>query len=109
LDRYLSSLVPPVFSSKQHDCGGTMFPPLDKLENTGITLDDLENNTKIPPAWRDKTNILWTMASLFISGLVRTVPSPIFAPDNRPRVRVLLHHFTAYKDSSIPSKSSLCS
>ena len=69
LDRCLSSLVPPVFSKRQ-DCAGNMFPPLDKLENTGSTLDDLENNTKIPPAWRDRTGILWTMVSFFIDILV---------------------------------------
>jgi hypothetical protein len=72
LDRYLSSLVPPGFASKGQDCGGVMFPPLDKLENTGVTLDDLENNAKIPPAWRDRTGILWTVGFFFIDVLVRT-------------------------------------
>ena len=96
LDRYLSSLVPPVFSSKKQE--GPIFPPLQKLENTGITLDDLEHNAKIPPAWRDRTGILWTIVSSFISVLVCTTRSTTASPaNNYSRVRVLLHHFIACK------------
>lgn len=105
LDRYISSLVPPVFS-KGKDCEGNMFPPLDKLESTGSTLDDLENNTKIPHAWRDRTGILWTMVSFFIDILVCTTSSYNLSPaNNRPRDQVLLHHFIACRDLSIRYKS----
>jgi len=86
LDRYISSLVPPVFS-KGRDCEGNMFPPLDKLESTGSTLDDLENNTKIPHAWRDRTGILWTIVSFFIDILVCTTSSTISPAYNRPGIK----------------------
>ena len=108
LDRYLSSLPPPVFPSTGRDSEGSIFPPLDKLENTGITLDDLENNTKIPPAWRDRTGILSTMVSSFISILVCTIQHTVFPSDNQPRVQARLHHSTAYKVSSTLYKYLHC-
>ena len=79
LDQYLSSLPPPVFPSSGRDSEGSIFPPLDKLEATGITLDDLENNTKISPAWRDRTGILSTIVSSFISLLVCTIQSTMLS------------------------------
>lgn len=74
LDQYFSSLRPPPFSMKQVDGKGIMFPPLDQLERTGLSLDDLVSNTKVPPLWRDRTSILWTIASFLIDLLVCFVP-----------------------------------
>jgi hypothetical protein len=74
LDQYFSSLRPPPFFLKQVDGKGIMFPPLDQLERTGLSLDDLVSNTKVPPLWRDRTSILWTVASFLIDLLVCFVP-----------------------------------
>jgi len=74
LDQYLSSLKPPSFFLKQVDGKGIMFPPLDQLERTGLSLDDLVSNTKVPPLWRDRTSILWKITSFLIDLLVCFVP-----------------------------------
>ena len=74
LDQYFSSLRPPSLFLKQVDVKGIMFPPLDQLERTGLSLDDLVSNTKVPPLWRDRTSILWTITSFLIDLLVCFVP-----------------------------------
>lgn len=70
LDQYLASVKPPPFSTKHVDTKGIMFPPLDRLEKTGLSLDDLVSNTKIPPIWRDRTSILWKATSFMVDLLV---------------------------------------
>ena len=70
LDRYLASIVPPSFSARQSQGGGHAFPPLEQLAKTGLSLDDLENNSKIPSAWLDRTSIFWTGVTSLIDLLV---------------------------------------
>ncbi|KJA29472.1 hypothetical protein HYPSUDRAFT_32950 [Hypholoma sublateritium FD-334 SS-4] len=67
LDRYLSSLPPPRLGDEDNDDNGTMFPPLDQLAKTKKSLDDLESNSIVAPAWRNSTSIINTAANLLIS------------------------------------------
>jgi len=101
LDEHLASLTPPVILIKD---GGTgdMFPPLDRLEKIGLSVDDLETNVTVPPAWRNRTSILGTALNAIIGFLVRVTMllrklelclTPV------TRVPVLLRRSTAYKAS----------
>lgn len=70
LDQYLASIVPPSFAARQSQGRGDMFPPLEQLAKTGFSLDDLENNSKIPSAWLDRTSIFWTGVTSLVDLLV---------------------------------------
>ncbi|GLB36113.1 hypothetical protein LshimejAT787_0304010 [Lyophyllum shimeji] len=54
LDKLLSSLSPPEF----RDGSGGMFSPMDKLVESGMSLDDLEANSSVTPAWRNRKTLL---------------------------------------------------
>ncbi|KAF5385209.1 hypothetical protein D9615_001490 [Tricholomella constricta] len=55
LDKHLSSLPLPDFTS---DRSGAMFSPMDKLAESGKSLDDLESNSSVAPAWRNRKTLL---------------------------------------------------
>ncbi|KAF8961003.1 hypothetical protein BDZ97DRAFT_1830853 [Flammula alnicola] len=57
LDRYLASLSPP-FLGGEHG-----------LAKTGLSLDDLENNSTIAPVWRNRSSILGASVNFLIGFL----------------------------------------
>lgn len=68
LDKYISSLPIPEFSSSSRTKGDAKqkkFMPLDRLEMTGRSLESLETNYQTKPTWRNSKSIL--------SGLVNVV------------------------------------
>src|SRR6267154_1208998 len=69
LDKYISSLPLPAFSSRisriRADTKREKFVPLDRLASTGRSVEALETNYKRKPAWRN--------CNLILAGLVNTV------------------------------------
>ncbi|SRR6266403_1103057 len=68
LDKYISSLPLPAFSSHSRtnpDAKRVKFLPLDRLASTGTSIESLETNYKEKPSWRNR--------SLILGGLVNTV------------------------------------
>jgi hypothetical protein len=68
LDKYISSLPLPAFSSRSRTKADTKrekFVPLDRLASTGRSIESLETNYKGKPAWRN--------CNLILGGLVNTV------------------------------------
>lgn len=57
LDGYLSTLPTPSFSRGSEN-KETMFPPMDQLARTGLSLENLEANGSSAPLWRNRTTIL---------------------------------------------------
>ncbi|KAJ7630901.1 hypothetical protein FB45DRAFT_833713 [Roridomyces roridus] len=62
LDAYLSKITPPSFSGKEP----TMFPPMERLAQSGSTIEDLEYNFKIAPWYRNRDTILGSALSLVL-------------------------------------------
>jgi len=57
LDNHISSLPAPEFTKwkgKGKDKDVPIFPPMEQLVASKRTIDDLEHNSTITPAWRDK-------------------------------------------------------
>lgn len=52
--------------------GHNMFPPLDMLSASGISIDDLEHNAARPPAWKDRNTIFGVIVSAFLGVTVRS-------------------------------------
>ena len=68
LDKYISSLPLPAFSSHSRTKAYTKrekFVPLDRLASTGRNIESLETNFKGEPGWRNR--------NLILGGLVSTV------------------------------------
>ena len=68
LDKYISSLPLPAFSSHSRTKPHTKrekFVPLDRLASTGWSVESLQTNYKRKPAWRN--------CNLILGGLVNTV------------------------------------
>ncbi|KAJ3557737.1 hypothetical protein NM688_g1304 [Phlebia brevispora] len=66
VDKYISSLPAPSFPSF-HPSGQKLFPPLDRLEASGRSLDDLEHNAQIPHWWQSRNKYFGALASLILS------------------------------------------
>ncbi|KAF8168145.1 hypothetical protein B0H34DRAFT_48390 [Crassisporium funariophilum] len=58
LDEYLASFPARAFGDEDCKTSQGMFPPMDQLAKTGLSLDDLETNSKVAPAWRNRKSIL---------------------------------------------------
>ena len=67
LDEYLALLPPPVII---RDRSETMFMPMEKLAKANLSLDDLENNSIVPPFWRDRSLIFGRLLSYLLAILV---------------------------------------
>jgi hypothetical protein len=66
LDKYISSLPLPTFSSRSRTEADTKkFVPLDRLASTKRSIESLETNYKEKPSWRN--------CNLILGGLVNTV------------------------------------
>lgn len=66
LDAYISALPAPSFPSFDSK-NQAIFPPLDRLEASGKTLDDLEHNSLIPSWWQNRNTYFGSLASIFLS------------------------------------------
>ncbi|KAF8078666.1 hypothetical protein FPV67DRAFT_71140 [Lyophyllum atratum] len=62
LDRILSSLPLPAF----HDNSKAMFSPMNKLAESGKSLDDLETNKTVAPAWRNRKTLLGSTVNIVL-------------------------------------------
>ena len=78
LDKHLSSLPAPEFTKwKRKGKVIQMFPPMEQLAASNRTIDDLEHNSTVTPAWRD-SNFWFSLANNAVIGvlvrlLVRTL------------------------------------
>ena len=74
LDNYIASLPGPSFPSfpeaKQSSSSG-FFPPLDRLEASGKTLDDLEHNAQVPHWWQNRNKLFGAFTTLSLAITVR--------------------------------------
>lgn len=69
LDKYISSLPLPAFSSRSRTRADTKrgkFVPLDRLASTGRSIGSLETNYKRKPAWRNCNLILGGMVNAIV-------------------------------------------
>ena len=73
LDHYLTSVPPSPLGRDNNDNSGDMFPPLDQLAKTGLSIDDLEANSTIAPVWRNPVSILGSLQNVMIGLLVSLV------------------------------------
>ena len=72
LDKYLSSLPAPDFTKwkgKGKEKDVPMFPPMEQLAASKRTIDDLEHNSTIAPAWQDR-NFWFSLAKDAVIGVV---------------------------------------
>ncbi|KAF8898790.1 hypothetical protein BD779DRAFT_1430682 [Infundibulicybe gibba] len=65
LDKHLESIPPPPWLSGDFS-GRGVFPPMDKLLKLGLSLDDLEANSAVAPAWRNRKGILGSAVNLVL-------------------------------------------
>ncbi|KAG9222767.1 hypothetical protein CCMSSC00406_0004681 [Pleurotus cornucopiae] len=65
LDKYLSNLPMPSFSQHRHGII-EMFLPMQKLADSGRTIDDFEANSKVAPAWRNRKTILGSAVNIIL-------------------------------------------
>lgn len=70
LDKYLSNLPMPSFSQRRHGII-EMFLPMQKLADSGRTIDDFEANSKVAPAWRNRKTILGSAVNIILGFTVR--------------------------------------
>jgi hypothetical protein len=85
LDNYIASLPKPEFlennrgkgkdkdESKEQETPGdpAMFPPMERLAKSGLSLDDLEANNVKLPFWKNRKTILGSSLNVVIGFLVR--------------------------------------
>lgn len=76
LDRYISRLPPSALPSlpprgKGKDKYYSMFPPMDRLEATGRTIEDLENNSVVASWWNNRNSILSSLVNGALGVTVR--------------------------------------
>ena len=72
LDKYLAALPMPKFTKwkgKGKEKDVSMFPPMEKLAASKLTIDDLELNSTVLPAWRDR-NFWFSLASNAVIGIL---------------------------------------
>lgn len=73
LDKYISSLPLPAFSSRSRTKADTKrkkFVPLDRLASTGRSIESLETNYKGKPAWRNCNLILGDLVNAVLGVMV---------------------------------------
>ncbi|KAJ7783745.1 hypothetical protein DFH07DRAFT_788969 [Mycena maculata] len=65
LDEHLSRVTPPAFTEAKGKAPA-MFPPMEQLEKSGSTIEDLEYSFKIAPWYRNRNTILGSAVSLVL-------------------------------------------
>jgi hypothetical protein len=107
LDKYISSLPLPAFSSHSRTKADTKrekFVPLDRLASTGKSIESLETNYKAKPAWRNCNLILGGLVNAALGALVGASIPRLFLCWMRPRGLALSSRFTVYWAYSTRSK-----
>ncbi|KAJ7038241.1 hypothetical protein C8F04DRAFT_998180 [Mycena alexandri] len=66
LDAHLSKLRPPRFTETQSKDPPAMFPPMERLAQSGSTIEDLEANFKPAPWYRNRNTLLGSAVSLVL-------------------------------------------
>ncbi|KAG5638666.1 hypothetical protein H0H81_011218 [Sphagnurus paluster] len=66
LDKHLSALPLPDFC----DGSGAIFSPMDKLAESRKSLDDLEANSGVAPAWRNRKTLLGATVNIVLGIMV---------------------------------------
>jgi hypothetical protein len=115
LDNYMSSLPPAHFSAlnNRSPSGMNMFPPMNLLENSGKTIEDLERNIVLAPSWTKRTTIFKGLAGISLGLAVRIFSRPTELLINRyARVPACCRHTILCKDCPtlyrfLPSSSAL--
>lgn len=82
LDKYISSLPLPAFSTRSRaeaDGKREKFVPLDRLASTGRSIQYLETNYKGKPAWRNCYSILGGLVNTILGVTVSSIHSTIFS------------------------------
>ena len=82
LDKYISSLSLPAFSSHSRTKAGTKqerFVPLDRLAKTGRSIESLETNFQGKPAWRNSNSILSGLVNIVLGVLVSRLHSAAYS------------------------------
>lgn len=83
LDKCLAELSSPPFAHRDENAT-QMFPLMDKLTKSGITLHDLESNDKLVPIWRYRKNVLGAIlggaVGILVSGDSRITPRRLLVP-----------------------------
>lgn len=75
LDKYLETLPPPTFLNRGVEGRKpSMFPPMDRLKELGMSLEDLEANSKATPSWRSRKNIFGSAVNIILGLMVRPFP-----------------------------------
>ena len=72
LDKHLAALPVPEFTKwkgRGKEKGVPMFPPMEKLAASKLTIDDLEHNSTVVPTWRDR-NFWFSLASSAVVGIL---------------------------------------
>lgn len=72
LDGYLAALPIPEFTKwtgKGKEKDVPIFPPMEKLAVSKLTIDDLEHNSTVVPTWRDR-NFWFSLASGAVVGVL---------------------------------------
>src|SRR6266566_5334160 len=100
LDKYISSLPLPAFSSRSRTKADTKrenFVPLDRLASTGRSIESLETNYKGKPAWRNCNWILGGLVNAVLGVMVgASIPRLFFLCWMHPRGLALSSRFTVY-------------
>ncbi|KAH9486975.1 hypothetical protein JR316_0001041 [Psilocybe cubensis] len=73
LDHHIALLSAPYLDDGVDSRLDGMFPPMDDLAKTGRSIDDLETNSTVAPAWRNRTSIIGGSTNFLIGFLVRTM------------------------------------
>ncbi|KAL0581635.1 hypothetical protein V5O48_000451 [Marasmius crinis-equi] len=66
LDSHLASLPKPTFNGTKSTKQAGMFPPMDKLADSGFTIEELEANSRVAPFWRNKQTLMGSAVSLVL-------------------------------------------
>lgn len=57
--------------------GAGMFPPMDRLAATGKSIQDLENNNVVLPAWKNRNSIFGALLNVVLGVTVRSLDCKI--------------------------------
>jgi hypothetical protein len=73
LDQHIESLTLPsciLPGIKANNSESAIFSPMDRLVASKRSIEDLENNSGVIPAWRDRRSILSALVNMMLGFLV---------------------------------------
>ncbi|KAF9270191.1 hypothetical protein L218DRAFT_849990 [Marasmius fiardii PR-910] len=66
LDSYLETLPEPSFNNVKTSNGARMFLPMDRLADSGHSIEELEANSRVAPFWRNEKTILGSLVNIVL-------------------------------------------